>query len=189
MAGKRSKVLQDLTAEAPYPEEAFEFVREGLNYAVQKIHGRESRAHQALAKYLAERKQDWMELIAQYHAGRLDDAVVEAIEAAGGIEKLNRHVSGRQLCWGLRDLALERWGLMARPVLESWRIKRTADFGRIVFSFIEHDLMQKQPGDTLEDFEEVYDFKDAFDETFRRALGSAEVGNEEDEDEDETAEP
>jgi uncharacterized repeat protein (TIGR04138 family) len=153
-----------------YPRDAFQFVREGLNFAVDRVHGEETSAHRALAEHLAEQEMDWGDLIAAYHSGMLDDTIVQVIDDAGGIDNLNRHVSGRQLCWGLRDFALERWGLMARTVLNRWRIDSTSDFGRIVFAFIEHNLMQKQPEDTLEDFEDVYDFQEAFDGAFRTAL-------------------
>ena len=99
-------------------------MRDGLNFAVERIHGKETRAHRALAAYLADHDLDWNDLIAQYHTGELDDVVMQAIEAAGGCDNLNRHVSGRELCWGLRDFALERWGLLARVVLNSWRVRR-----------------------------------------------------------------
>src|SRR3954469_23361671 len=55
----------------------------------------------------------------------------------------NRHVNGRALCEGLRDFALQRWGLMAGTVLKRWNLKRTMDFGRIVFALIDGGLMQK----------------------------------------------
>ena len=56
--------------------------------------------------------------------------------------------------------------MLARVVLESWNIKSTADFGSIVFGFIDLDMMRKQPEDRVEDFDEVYDFREAFDRTF-----------------------
>lgn len=150
-----------------YPEDAFHFVREGLSYAVDKVHGPATQAHQLLARYIEQEGLDWDDLIEKYHTGELNEPVVQAIEAAGGCEKLNRHVGGRELCWGLRDFALERWGMMARTVLESWKVRRTDDFGNIVFAFIERDLMQKQSDDNLEDFEDVYAFEEAFDRSYR----------------------
>lgn len=76
--------------------------------------------------------------------------------------ELGRHVSGQQLCLGLRDLALSRWGMMAPAVLESWNVRRTEDFGRMVFAMIEHGVMSKTPQDSLEDFRAVFDFDEAF---------------------------
>jgi uncharacterized repeat protein (TIGR04138 family) len=75
----------------------------------------------------------------------------------------SRHVSGAQLCQGLRDYALDRYGLLARAVLRRWHIHRCEDFGRIVFAMIEAGIMQKTEEDTLRDFEEVFDFDQAFD--------------------------
>jgi uncharacterized repeat protein (TIGR04138 family) len=73
------------------------------------------------------------------------------------------HVTGKELLEGLRDLARERFGLMARTVLNQWGIRRTLDFGEIVFNLVEEQIMSKQDSDTREDFEDVYDFEEAFD--------------------------
>ena len=48
-----------------------------------------------------------------------------------------RHVSGQELCIGLREAAIEKWGLLAPVVLDHWHIRRTNDFGRIVYAMIE----------------------------------------------------
>lgn len=73
------------------------------------------------------------------------------------------HVTGRELLEGLRDLARERFGLMARTVLNQWGVRKTADFGEMVFNLVEEQVMSKQDSDTREDFENVYDFEEAFD--------------------------
>ena len=88
----------------------------------------------------------------------------------GGESGTVRHVSGAQLCEGLRELALKRWGMMARSVLEKWNIKRTRDFGEIVFLLVDNGWMQKEPGDQLEDFDNVYDFRKAFRQGFNLSL-------------------
>lgn len=73
-----------------------------------------------------------------------------------------RHVSGRELCLGLRDYAVRQYGPLARTVLESMGFKRTEDFGRIVFMMVDAGLLRKSPEDSIEDFECVYDFDEAF---------------------------
>ncbi|MBM4106755.1 MAG: hypothetical protein FJ257_10830 [Phycisphaerae bacterium] len=89
---------------------------------------------------------------------------VERVETYGGLaEGQGRHVSGQQLCLGLRDFAIQQYGLLAPTVLRSWNVVRTDDFGRIVFAMIEHGLMSKTSDDSLEDFRGVYDFAEAFD--------------------------
>jgi uncharacterized repeat protein (TIGR04138 family) len=78
-----------------------------------------------------------------------------------------RHVSGQDLCEGLREMALAQWGLLARTVLKRWNITSTVDFGRIVFALIEGGRMQKTDADSLDDFRNVYDFRTAFEGEYR----------------------
>lgn len=73
-----------------------------------------------------------------------------------------RHVSGQQLCLGLRDFAIRRYGMLAITVLSRWGVNRTDDFGKIVFAMIESGQMRKTDEDTLDDFRGVYDFGEAF---------------------------
>lgn len=73
-----------------------------------------------------------------------------------------RHITGQELCLGLRDFAIDRYGLLAPNVLENWNILRTDDFGRIVFAMIDAGLMTKNDQDSPEDFRSVYNFSEAF---------------------------
>jgi len=77
-----------------------------------------------------------------------------------------RHVSGGTLCEGLRKLAIEKWGRLALLVLDCWGVRSTRDFGEIVFLMIKHKWMSAQPTDSIEDFENVYDFKTVFKDGF-----------------------
>jgi uncharacterized repeat protein (TIGR04138 family) len=79
----------------------------------------------------------------------------------------SHHITGRDLCHGLKEVALDRWGFLAFTVLERWNITTTLDFGRIVFAMVEHQLMQKTDQDNLTDFRQVYDFHTAFERDFR----------------------
>ena len=78
-----------------------------------------------------------------------------------------RHITGPDLAEGLKDLALERWGRLARAVLEHWGVKTTRDFGEIIFLMVNSGWMQKQPQDSIEDFDKVYDFNQAFQRDFK----------------------
>lgn len=73
-----------------------------------------------------------------------------------------RHVSGQQLCIGLRDFAIRRYGMLARTVLARWSIRKTDDFGRIVYAMIDAGLMRKSDDDSFADFQGVYEFDEAF---------------------------
>ena len=81
--------------------------------------------------------------------------------------KISRHIGGRDLCEGLREFALLRWGMMARTVLSRWNVRKTIDFGRIVFALVDGGLMQKTEEDSVEDFRDVFDFKTAFEAGYR----------------------
>ncbi len=72
-----------------------------------------------------------------------------------------RHVSGSELAWACRDLALQQYGLTARAVLAHWGITTTRDFGEIVFALVDVSLLNTQAGDRVEDFQGVYEFPDA----------------------------
>jgi uncharacterized repeat protein (TIGR04138 family) len=82
-----------------------------------------------------------------------------------------RHISGRELAEGVRDLAIERFGPMARSVLEHWGIHETVDVGDIVFALVEHGVLIKQDEDSRTDFMDVFDFEDAFDPQYPRRTG------------------
>jgi uncharacterized repeat protein (TIGR04138 family) len=95
----------------------------------------------------------------------VNDGVSFTVHKTHGARKSpeqNMHVTGRQLCEGLRELALKNWGLMADVVLKRWNLTSTLDFGRIVFAMVENGLMSKTQDDRLDDFRDVYDFGTAF---------------------------
>ncbi|CAN5601377.1 hypothetical protein BH09PLA1_BH09PLA1_34650 [soil metagenome] len=82
-------------------------------------------------------------------------------------DSVSRHISGQQLCEGLRRYALLNWGMLAQTVLRRWNITCTLDFGRIVFALIDAGRMQKTDHDNLEDFRNVFDFRTAFEVDYR----------------------
>jgi len=81
----------------------------------------------------------------------------------------HRHVSGKELCEGIRDYTLEQYGPMARTLLHSWGINRTEDFGQIVFNLVEYGIFGKTESDRIEDFNAVYDFEKTFADPFMPA--------------------
>jgi uncharacterized repeat protein (TIGR04138 family) len=78
-----------------------------------------------------------------------------------------QHVSGQVLCEGLRDFALQKWGRLALLVLNSWGVKNTRDFGEIVYLMIKNDWLAARPDDSIEDFDNLYDFKTVFKDQFK----------------------
>jgi uncharacterized repeat protein (TIGR04138 family) len=121
----------------PFPPAAYNFVREGLAHTVGMVHGgRDAKANEPATTISSE-----------------DQSLDES-----------RHVSGQELCLGLKDFAIRQYGLLAKSVLLHWHIKGTDDFGKIVFAMIDAGLMRKTDEDSLEDFVGVYDFEDVFGE-------------------------
>ena len=113
-----------------YPVEAYEFVRRGLSFTVEKIpHG-----------------------------------VITTPDKT-------RHVTGRQLCEGLREFALLNGGCSPAPFFAAGNITATLDFGEVNgFNLIQsaQDMLACEE-DSIDDFRNVYDFKNAFESGYRIA--------------------
>jgi uncharacterized repeat protein (TIGR04138 family) len=73
-----------------------------------------------------------------------------------------RHVSGQELLDGIRQYALQQFGPMTVTVFEEWGVKNCRDFGEIVFNMVEIGLLAKTDKDTRDDFQNGYDFTEAF---------------------------
>ncbi|MBN2579046.1 MAG: hypothetical protein JXB10_08655 [Pirellulales bacterium] len=78
-----------------------------------------------------------------------------------------RHVTGQELCEAIRRYALHQYGFMAKTVLNSWGLRTTADFGEVVYNLIRIGQMRKAPGDSRVDFNDLYDFDQAFRQDYR----------------------
>jgi len=92
--------------------------------------------------------------------------VLAAVEFVVGRLTERRHVSGKELLDGIRELGLARFGLMTKTVFDHWGVHRTEDFGEIVFRLVGAQLLSKTDEDSMSDFEGVYDFDEAFVEKF-----------------------
>jgi len=77
-----------------------------------------------------------------------------------------RHVSGQELLEGIRQFALQQFGPMVITVFEEWGIRHCRDFGEIVFNMVEANLLAKTDHDSREDFQNGYDFAEAFRKPF-----------------------
>ncbi len=79
---------------------------------------------------------------------------------------LVRHITGQELLDGIRQFALTQFGPMAVTVLEEWGVHNSRDFGEIVFNMVEIELLAKTEKDNRDDFNNGYDFTDAFRKPF-----------------------
>ena len=73
------------------------------------------------------------------------------------------HIPGPDLLTGVRQLAIEEFGPMARSVLNSWGLAAGEDVGEIVYNLIDAGLMSKTAEDRKEDFHGVMKFDDSMD--------------------------
>lgn len=94
------------------------------------------------------------------------DFVLDALQGLISGLSERRHISGRELAEAVRGLAMERFGPMARTVLEYWGIHSTEDLGEMVFDLVEMGILVKDPSDRREDFADVFDFEEVFDHNY-----------------------
>ena len=92
--------------------------------------------------------------------------ILQMKAAAESPEEGENHITGQQLCEGIRQYSLQQYGNMAKTVLNTWGIFATGDFGEIVYNLIRIRHMKKSDSDRREDFDDVYDFETAFDPQF-----------------------
>ncbi len=90
------------------------------------------------------------------------EAVAHAVETAGEV----RHVTGRELCGGARDLARSRFGPMAKEVLNFWGLRTTEDIGSVVFRLVEAGELGVTEDDSIGDFVAVFEFDEAFERDY-----------------------
>jgi uncharacterized repeat protein (TIGR04138 family) len=101
----------------------------------------------------------------------LDFTVKLRKRQAGG----NGHVTGAQLCEGIRQLALKSFGPMVPVVFDYWGVRRTDDFGEMVWNLIELGVFGKTETDSKEDFRGVYCFREAFVAPYEPTSAAQEV--------------
>jgi len=89
------------------------------------------------------------------------------------LAKLRRsgHITGKELAEGLRDYARSKFGPSAKMVFEHWGVRRTDDFGAIVFNLIGRGILGKTEADSIEDFRNVYDFGEVFERDYDWTIG------------------
>lgn len=91
------------------------------------------------------------------------------------LEGPGRHVSGGELLEGIRQFALQEYGAMTKTVLNRWGIRRTEDFGEIVFRLVDKGVLGKTDEDRKEDFAGGYDFDEVFRAPFAAGGRAAET--------------
>ena len=163
--------LVELLAEDPrYSLEAYQFVREALSYGQQVLGFGESRP----AGDDAPPVNPFLAALAEEGLKQLEEVGDELDELSelSDEPRVERHVTGQQLCEAIRLHALEQYGYMAKVVLNRWGVTSTSDFGEIVYNLIRLGWMKKSDADRREDFDNCYDFSEAFERQYEFTSGS-----------------
>jgi uncharacterized repeat protein (TIGR04138 family) len=102
----------------------------------------------------------------------LFESLEHAVRLAGKdtAQGTERHVSGQELLAGLRQNAQESFGPLAAHVWRAWGIRGSIDWGRIVFLLVDEGLLRRKESDTLADFEQDFDFDEAFVQSYAPPL-------------------
>lgn len=146
MLDPRDPIVGLLERDKRYKFDAYLFVFDALQFAQQRL-----------------------DMGKSYAAGEFDEQ--KEID-----DQVEHHVSGQELCEAIRQFALEQYGLVAQCVLAEWGVHSTSDFGEIVFNLIEIQKMKKTDQDRREDFNDVYDFDEAFRQGFEITMPDSSEG-------------
>ena len=92
--------------------------------------------------------------------------VLAALEHSQSRLTERRHITGAELAESVRELALAKFGVVAKLVLEHWGVRSTSDIGDIVFTLVDLGLLISQPNDTREEFSGLFDFGQAFEREY-----------------------
>jgi uncharacterized repeat protein (TIGR04138 family) len=148
MSDEPHAIFELLRRDKRYKLEAYQFVREGLSYGQSIMQMGEIRQTEE----------------------ELPEEAEDVSESEDWDPPAERHLTGQDLCEAIRQYAIEQYGLMAKVVLNSWGLHKTGDFGEIVYNLIEIGMMKKSKTDRREDFDNVFDFEQAFNEQFEIKL-------------------
>jgi uncharacterized repeat protein (TIGR04138 family) len=92
--------------------------------------------------------------------------VLSGVESTIEMLHATDHISGEELLGGLREIATRQFGPMAKEVLNHWGIYTTRDIGNIVFGLIAAEILEVNEKDSIEDFDDVFDFTQVFEEDY-----------------------
>lgn len=161
MTDEPHAVFKLLKRDPRYKLEAYQFVREALSFGQNML---------GLGEVRPSEGEDASHPPEEESAAAPPSAAEAAESREAGEDwepPAERHLTGQELCGAIREYAIDQYGLMAKVVLNSWGVRSTSDFGEIVYNLINIDMMKKSKTDRREDFDNVYDFDEAFTEQFQ----------------------
>lgn len=92
--------------------------------------------------------------------------VMAALEQHQSELEFRRHITAEELADACKELAIKRYGLMAKIVLNKWGISTTSDIGDVVFTLVDLGYLASLPTDNRSQFSDLYDFDDVFNRNY-----------------------
>lgn len=77
-------------------------------------------------------------------------------------QQKSENIKAANLLITFRNYALNEFGPMTASVLQEWNICSCRDLGNVIFDLVNAGVLEKDETDRIEDFEEIYDFNEAF---------------------------
>lgn len=88
--------------------------------------------------------------------------IMAALELHQSKLEFKRHVTAEELSLACRDLAIKKYGVMAKVVLNRWGLHTTSDLGDVVFTLVDLNYLSSLPTDNRSQFNDIYDFDEVF---------------------------
>lgn len=104
------------------------------------------------------------------------EAYAFVMEALGYTQKRfgrERHVTGEELLTGIRELGGKQFGPLALDIFHHWGVRTTGDLGHIVFNLVDSGILGKQEEDSIESFQNGFDFEEVFFKDYQEQLERA----------------
>lgn len=101
--------------------------------------------------------------------------LLEVLHQAVNREDTSHHLGAREVVEAVRDLAIDRYGPLARTVLGFWGIRSSEDIGRLVFQMIDRGILLRSDQDHPGQFTDLLDFERAFDAEYPWSVAYDEV--------------
>ena len=89
--------------------------------------------------------------------------LLEVLHLAVNRDGAAHHVGALEVVQTVRDQAIDRYGPLARTVLDRWGIRSSEDIGRLVFQMIDKGILLRSDQDHPGQFVNLLDFDQAFE--------------------------
>ena len=73
-----------------------------------------------------------------------------------------KHMGAEDILDEFRERTLDQYGPMSYTVLSEWGVTRCEDIGEMMSNFVESRRVRQDENDSLEDFANGFDFREAF---------------------------